>query len=204
MTSCTSPLIRTGQTEPVKEFMNYNINKILEARASKVITSCAGCYRTLKEDFAKQGVEHDLEIYHTSELIKQLLDEGKIKFNSEYNKKVTYHDPCHLGRHIGLYEPPREVYKQIPGIEFVEMNKNRENAWCCGAGGGVKIGYPDWAVEISKERLEAAKETGATVLSSTCPFCRTNLSDANEKFNMGFEIIDLIEIIDQLEFEVLK
>jgi heterodisulfide reductase subunit D len=201
---CTSPLIRTGQTEPVKEFMNYNIHKIIEAGASKVITSCAGCYRTLKEDFAKQGVEHNLEIYHTSELIKRLLDEGKIKFNSEYNKKVTYHDPCHLGRHIGLYEPPREVYKQIPGIEFVEMNKSRENAWCCGAGGGVKIGYPDWAVEISKERLEEAKETGATVLSSTCPFCRTNLSDANEKFNMGFEIIDLIEIIDQLEFEVSK
>jgi len=199
---CMSPLIRTGQLEPVQEFMNYNIQKIKEAGASKVITSCAGCYRTLKVDFAKQGADHDLVIIHTSELVKNLLEEGKLTFKSEYNKTVTYHDPCHLGRHSGVYEPPREVYKQIPGIKFVEMRRNRENAWCCGAGGGVKIGYPDWALEISEERLEEAKETGATVLSSTCPFCRTNLSDANEEFNMGFEVIDLIELLDQLDIEI--
>jgi len=201
---CTSPLIRTGQIEPVKDFMNYNIQKIKTTGASKVITSCAGCYRTLKVDFPKHDVEHGLEIFHTSELIKQLLDEGKIKFNSEYNKIVTYHDPCHLGRHSGLYEQPRDVYKQIPGIKLVEMNRNRENAWCCGAGGGVKIGYSEWATEISKERLEEAKETGATVLSSTCPFCRTNLSDANKEYDMGFEVIDLIEIIDKLDFDLLE
>ncbi|MFW9897659.1 MAG: (Fe-S)-binding protein [Candidatus Thorarchaeota archaeon] len=201
---CTSPLIRTGQIKPVKDIMNYNIQMIKATGASKVITSCAGCFRTLKVDFPKHAVEHDLEIIHTAELIKQLLDEGKIKFNSEYKKIVTYHDPCHLGRHSGLYEQPRDVYKQIPGIKLVEMNRNRENAWCCGAGGGVKIGYPEWATEISKERFEEAKETGATVLSSTCPFCRTNLSDANKEFNMGFEVIDLVEIIDQLDFEVQK
>ncbi|MFW9882251.1 MAG: heterodisulfide reductase-related iron-sulfur binding cluster, partial [Candidatus Thorarchaeota archaeon] len=72
------------------------------------------------------------------------------------------------------------------------------------AGGGVKIGYPDWSVEISKERLEEAKETNASVISSICPFCRTNLSDANEKYNMGLEVIDLVEILDQLEIEYNK
>ncbi|TFG16504.1 MAG: (Fe-S)-binding protein [Promethearchaeota archaeon] len=199
---CTSPLLRTGQLSPVTEFMNYNLQKIKEVGASKVITSCAGCYRTLKNDFAKHDAEHDLEIIHTSELIIQLLKEKKLKFTSEFNKTVTYHDPCHLGRHSGLYEEPREVYKQIPGLELVEMKRNRENAWCCGAGGGVKIGYPDWSIEISKERLEEAKETGATIVSSTCPFCRTNLSDANKAFNMGFEVLDLVEIIDQLDYEI--
>ena len=84
------------------------------------------------------------------------------------------------------------------------MKRNRENAWCCGAGGGVKIGYSDWSIEISKERLEEAQETGATIVSSTCPFCRTNLSDANNAFNMGFEVLDLVEIIDQLDYEVTK
>jgi len=201
---CTSPLLRTGQLSPVTDFMNYNIQKIKEVGANKVISSCAGCYRTLKNDFAKHDAEHDLEIIHTSELILKLLKEQKLKFNSEFNKTVTYHDPCHLGRHSGLYEEPREVYKKIPGLELVEMKRNRENAWCCGAGGGVKIGYPDWSVEISKERLEEAKETGATIVSSTCPFCRTNLSDANKVFDMGFEILDLVEIIDQLEYEVIK
>ena len=196
---CTSPIIRTGQLDPVKEFMNYNVVQIKKAGATKVITSCAGCCRTLKVDFEKKGVNVDFEVIHTSELIKKQLEEGKIKFNSEFKKKVTYHDPCHIGRHLGLYEVPRDVIKQIPGIEFVEMKRNRENSLCCGAGGGVKIGYPEWALEISNERLKEAKDTGASVIISTCPFCRTNLSDANEKFDMNFEVIDLIEILDQIE-----
>lgn len=199
---CTSPLIRTGQNEIVSDFINYNINQIRNAGASKVITSCAGCYRTLKKDYEKFGADLGFEVFHTGELIKKLLKEGKIKILSNYENIVTYHDPCHLGRHMDMYEVPRDIIKSIPGIKFIEMKRNRENAWCCGAGGGVKIGYPDWSVEISKERLEEAKETGATVLTSMCPFCRTNLSDANKKFNMGFEIIDLIELIDQLEIEV--
>ncbi len=199
---CCSPIIRTGQLSPVKDFINYNITQIRNAGATKVITSCAGCYRTLKNDWIKYSTEYGFEVYHTVELVKQLLDEGKLKFKSEYNKTVTYHDPCHVGRHSGLYEVPREVYKKIPGLKLVEMKRNRENAWCCGAGGGVKIGYPDWSVEISGERLEEAKEIGATIISSICPFCRTNLSDANDKYNMGFEVIDLIEILDQLEIEI--
>ncbi len=200
---CTSPLIRTGQIKPVKEIMNYNVKKIKETGATKVITSCAGCYRTLKVDFEKQGVDMDVEIYHTVELVKQLLDEGKIKFKTEYNKTVTYHDPCHLGRHAGVYDIPREVYKSIPGLKFLEMPRIKENSWCCGAGGGVKIGYPDWSLKISKERVEEAKETGAEVLSSTCPFCKRNLSDANEEFNLGLEVIDLIEILDKIEISKL-
>lgn len=199
---CCSPIMRTGQISPVQDFMNYNITQITNTGASKVITSCAGCYRTIKKDWKKYGAEYGFETYHTVELVKQLLDEGKIEFKSEYNKTVTYHDPCHIGRHMGLYEIPREIYKTIPGITLVEMKRNRENAWCCGAGGDVKIGNPDWSVEISGERLEEAKETGATVISSICPFCRTNLTDANNNFNMGFEVIDLIEILDQLEIEV--
>jgi heterodisulfide reductase subunit D len=201
---CTSPMLRTGQVDIASDFMNYNIAQIKNAGASKVVTSCAGCYRTLLKDYEKYGADLGFEVYHTGELIKKLLEEGQIKIASNYDKVITYHDPCHLGRHMEMYDIPREVIKQIPGIEFVEMERIRENAWCCGAGGGVKIGFPDWALEISKERLEEAKETGATILTSMCPFCKTNLSDANEKFNMGFEVLDLIEILDQLEIEVIK
>ena len=201
---CTSPLIRTGQIDMISDFMNYNINQINNVGASKVITSCAGCYRTLKKDYEKFGADLGFEVLHTGELIKSLLDEGKIKITSNYEKIVTYHDPCHLGRHMDMYEIPREIIQSIPGIKFIEMKRNRNNAWCCGAGGGVKIGYPDWALEISKERLEEAKDTGATVLTSMCPFCKTNLSDANKKYNMGFEVIDLIELIDELNIEVNK
>jgi len=201
---CTSPMIRTGQIGIVNDYMNYNIAQIKNTGASKVITSCAGCYKTIKRDFKRFGGEYDFEVYHTVELVKQLLDEGKITFKSEYNKTITYHDPCHLGRHMGIYEIPREIYKQIPGLKLVEMKRNRNFAWCCGAGGGVKIGYPDWAVEVSSERLKEAKETGATVVSSTCPFCRTNLSDANKNYNFEFEVLDLMEIIDQVDIELIS
>ncbi|MFW9824224.1 MAG: (Fe-S)-binding protein [Candidatus Thorarchaeota archaeon] len=201
---CSSPLIRTGQKSIIPDLMNFNIDQLNDAGALKVICSCAGCYRTLKKDYEKLGADLGIEVYHTSELIKNLLDEGKIKFTSNFDKVVTYHDPCHLGRHMGLYEAPRDIIKSIPEIKFVEMKRNRSNAWCCGAGGGVKIGYPDWALEISKERLDEAKETDAAVLTSMCPFCKTNLKDANEKYHMGFEIIDLIELIDQLQIELNK
>ncbi len=199
---CCSPIMRTGQIDPVNDFMNYNITHINKTGAKKVITSCAGCYRTMKKDWLKLGADYGFEVYHTVELVKKLLDEGRLNFKSEYNKTVTYHDPCHLGRHMGIYEVPREVYGKIPGINLVEMRRNRENAWCCGAGGGVKIGYPEWSVEISQERLEEAKDTDASVISSICPFCRTNLSDANKKFNMDFEVLDLLEILDQLDIEI--
>jgi len=201
---CTSPLLRTGQVSIAKEFMNYNIAQIKNVGASKVVTSCAGCYRTMQKDFEKFGAEMDLNVFHTVELIKQLLDEKKIKFKGEYNKTVTYHDPCHLGRHMKIYEIPREVYKKIPGLKLVEMKRNRNHAWCCGAGGGVKIGYPDWAVEISGERIKEAKETGATILSSVCPFCRTNLSDANDQYGGGFEVLDLLEIINEVGIEKVE
>ncbi len=201
---CCSPIIRTGQIDPVEDFMNYNIAQIKNTGATKVITSCAGCYRTIKKDWIKFGATYDFEVYHTVELVKQLLDEDRLKIKSEYKNTVTYHDPCHLGRHVGMYEIPREVYNEIPGIKLVEMRRNRENAWCCGAGGGVKIGYPEWSVEVSQERLEEAKETGASVISSICPFCRTNLSDANKKYNMDFEVIDLIEILDKLDIDINK
>ena len=201
---CCSPIIRTGQIKPANDFINYNVAQIKNAGATKIITSCAGCYRTIKKDWSKFGADYDFEVFHTVELVKQLLDEDRLKIISEYKNTVTYHDPCHLGRHVGMYEIPREVYNKIPGIKLVEMRRNRENAWCCGAGGGVKIGYPEWSLEVSQERLEEAKQTGASVISSICPFCRTNLSDANEKYDMGFEVIDLIEILDKLDIDINK
>jgi heterodisulfide reductase subunit D len=201
---CTSPLIRTGQLSIVNEYMNYNIAEIKKTGAKKVITSCAGCYRTLKKDFEKYGAKHDFEVYHSLEIVEKLLDEKKIEFKSEFNHTVTYHDPCHLGRHMGIYELPRNIYKQIPGLKLVEMKRNRNFAWCCGAGGGVKIGYPDWAVDISKERLEEAKQTGASIITSTCPFCKTNLRDASDKYNFDFQVLDLMEILDQLNIEIKR
>jgi len=201
---CCSPLIRTGQIDPINDIVKFNLAQIKNAGASKIITSCAGCYRTMKKDWPKFGADYKIEVYHTIELVKKLIDEGKIELSSEYSKTVTYHDPCHMGRHMNIYDIPRDVIKQIPKINLVEMKRNKRDALCCGAGGGVKIGYPDWSIEISKERLNEAKETGASILTTICPFCKTNLSDANQQFKMRFEILDLIEIIDQLKLQKIE
>ena len=116
--------------------------------------------------------------------------------------KVTYHDPCHLGRHMDLYEIPREIIAKIPGIELVEIKRNRKNAWCCGAGGGVKSQFPDLAKDISKERIREAVESGADILITSCPFCIGNLKDAHEE--MEPELKEKIQVIDIIDFIASK
>ncbi|MBD3354143.1 MAG: disulfide reductase [Candidatus Lokiarchaeota archaeon] len=193
---CGSPLIRTGQTDLIPDLMDHNIRVIKEAGAETVVTSCAGCYRTLKKDFTKFGKDLGVRILHTSEFILPRLSVGMLK---EMDKKViTYHDPCHLGHHLGFYDIPRQLINFIPNLEFIEMERIREASWCCGAGGGVKIGYPDLAISTAKKRIHEAEETKAEYLVSTCPFCKRNLSDANKKVGNPLKVIDLVEIVDEL------
>jgi Fe-S oxidoreductase len=110
--------------------------------------------------------------------------------------KVTYHDPCHLGRHLspGVYEPPRSILKSLPGIELVEMDRNRENAWCCGAGSGVKEANSNLALWTANERLKEAKAAGAEALVTNCPWCERNFKDAIKEYGGEMEIYDIAEI----------
>jgi len=109
--------------------------------------------------------------------------------------KVTYHDPCHAGRHIGIYGEPRALLARVATI--VEMATIKESAKCCGAGGGVKKAFPDLALDIAKSRVKEAEQTGAQYLVSICPFCHRNLSDAINTLKSPIKMIDLIELIDQ-------
>jgi heterodisulfide reductase subunit D len=201
---CGSPLIRTGQIDQVPHLMKHNTEKIAATGAKMVVTSCSGCFRTMKKDFVKFGVIPNVEVLHTSEFINKLLTPAEMKRLQQKAgkipalKNVTYHDPCHLGHHMAVFDPPREMLAKLPGIQLLEMPRNRDHAWCCGAGGGVKVGYPDWALTISKERVEEAQQTGATTLVSTCPFCKTNLSQANEQYKTNLQVIDLIELLNEV------
>lgn len=200
---CGSPYLRTGQWNPVKELAQHNVDTINKASASKLITTCAGCYRTWKEDYTGTykdlvDVEFDFKVVHTVELLAELIKSGEIEFEGEIEKTVTYHDPCHLGRHLGIYDPPREVLKAIRNMKFVEMPRNREATWCCGAGGGFKSGFRNEAVEISRARIDEAKEIKAEVLTSTCPFCYRNFHDAIKTSNMNIELYDIVEIARKL------
>lgn len=191
---CGSPLFRVGAVDLGEEVMRHNIEALKKLGVEKVIFSCAGCYRTIKKDYPAHGIELDFEVQHVSEFLSDLIKEGKIKFEN-LDIEVTYHDPCHLGRHIGVYQAPRDVIKAIPKVKLVEMFRNRYNTWCCGAGGGVKSGFKDFALETATERIEEMKKTGTKILVSTCPFCQLNFKDSIEANDEDIEVLDLTELL---------
>lgn len=191
---CGSPLIRTGQLKQVSDLVVHNLKVLNDMGIKTLVTACAGCYKTIKVDWPKYN-EVNFEVLHITEFLWKKIEEEKLKFEKESKEKVTYHDPCHLGRHSKIYEAPRKLIQSVPGVELIEMPRNQENAWCCGAGGGVKAEFKDWAVEISKERIEEAEATGASKLITSCPFCVTNLRDAVNESGSTLKVYDLTEYL---------
>ena len=191
---CGSPVYMTGQTDKAKNIAETNMKIFNDAGIEKIITSCAGCYRMLKETYRnKFGIKHEIEVMHLPEFLLEKFNKGEIIFNKDLNMMVTYHDPCHIGRHMGIYEQPRMLLKKIPGIKLVEMNRNRENAWCCGSGGGVRSAFKDLSEFAAKERIEEAKTTSADAIVSSCPFC-LNQFKSNIK-NEEIKAFDIAELV---------
>ncbi len=182
---CGSVLLRTGFVDDAIEQMNGNLK---DFEGKTIITSCSGCYKTLKEDY-KNYLGVDLKVIHISQLLEQLIKDNKINLKGKNNLKVTYHDSCHLGRHAGEYEAPRNVIKAIS--DLVEMENNKEKARCCGSGGGVKSAYGDLSNSIAELRIKEAEETDADLLVSACPFCKLNLSQNSD----NLEVLDLSEFV---------
>jgi heterodisulfide reductase subunit D len=158
------------------------------------VTSCAGCYKTISQDYPKVG-EMNFEILHMVQFIDRLIQAGKIQFKQEVPMKVTYHDPCHLGRASGIYEAPRRILKSVPGIEFVEIERHHENSRCCGAGGGLKAGYPDVQQKMSQARVRDALATGATDFVTACPFCYQGLLVGITAEEAPIHMRDITEIL---------
>ncbi|TKJ27293.1 MAG: hypothetical protein CEE42_02615 [Promethearchaeota archaeon Loki_b31] len=191
---CGSPVYMTGQTNKAKNIAETNMKIFNDAGIEKIITSCAGCYRMLKETYPnKFCIKHEIEVMHLPEFLLEKFNKGEIKFNKNLNMMVTYHDPCHIGRHMGIYDQPRMLLKKIPGIKLVEMNRNRENAWCCGSGGGVRSAFKDLSEFAAKERIEEAKTTSADAIVSSCPFC-LNQFKSNIK-NEEIKALDIAELV---------
>ena len=197
---CGSIAIRIGDEKSLTEMIKHNIDEFKNKGAQTLFTACAGCYRTWKKDYPEiLGYDLPFEVKHITEILVDMINDDEIPFKGEELEKVkvTYHDPCHLGRHMNLYEIPREVLSKIPGIKLVEMKRNKNNAWCCGAGGGMKSQFSELALKISKERIKEAVESGAQILTTSCPFCIENLSDAYEE--MESEIKEKIKVIDIID-----
>jgi Fe-S oxidoreductase len=195
---CGSVLLRTGFHEDARDVMKNTWEKL---KGEKVLVSCAGCYRTFCEDYP-EVLGADVDVIHISQLLEKLIAAEKLQFERE-DLKVTYHDPCHLGRHMDEYNAPRDVLEKA--AHLVEMSRNRELARCCGAGSGVKSAFPEISHEIAKMRLEDARKTGCNLLVTCCPFCILNLKSVeetaeNEIVDENGEPRERLEILDLSEF----
>lgn len=176
---CGSPLLRTG-SDP-QDLISRNLEQIRATGAHTIITGCAGCYTTLKNDYPGE-----LKVVHVSEFLAERLSELNLK---RLGIKVSYHDPCHLGRCNGVFDAPRKIITTICDLE--EMKNNRERSRCCGAGGGVLRGYPELSLELSKRRLSDIP-SGVDHLITSCPLCRTNL----KRGDPSVEVLDIIDLVE--------
>jgi glycolate oxidase len=196
---CGFPLFLMG-TDEFEPHVEKVIERIRATGAKELVTPCAGCYKTFKKLYPQVG-DLGLEVYHSVHYLERLINEGKLKFKGELGKKVTYHDPCDLGRTFQIFEEPRNILKAIPGLEFVEMARNRLQARCCGGGGGVLANNPDMAVDMAAERVRDALEVGAEIIVSGCAACKDNLrkgAKAIPKEERGkIKIMDITEIVAQ-------
>jgi Fe-S oxidoreductase len=148
--------------------------------AHTIITGCAGCYTTLKKSYPA-----DLQIVSVPEFVAEHIDELDLK---HLDLTVTYHDPCHLGRHNKIYEPPRKVIEAICHLR--EMKTNRQNARCCGGGGGVRSGYKDLSLKMARRRLNDVPD-GVDFIITSCPLCIRNLRDAGETD----KVLDFVDLV---------
>jgi len=184
---CGSPLLRTGQTDAFPDLVKRNEEVFKDY--DTIVTVCAGCGSTLKNDYPKYGV--NLNVMDISEFLVERLNTEDMK---PLNMRVTYHDPCHLIRGQGISEEPREILKKIKGLEFVEMEVPDQ---CCGAGGGVRAGKPEIAAGLGKKKVDMVKDLGVDAVVTICPFCEYNIKDSLEKEEIkNVKVLNILKLLE--------
>ena len=195
---CGESIRKMGDEELFKQLARENIKTFIDHGVKKILVSSPHCYHTFKNEYPEFMA--NFEVVHMSQFLFELIDEGRIELKKDYAKKVTYHDPCYLGRHNGIYDEPREALKQISGLEFNELPESRVDSLCCGGGGGrIWMDTPK-GERFSDLRLEQAMGVGAEVLVTSCPYCITNFEDSRITMECEevLEIKDITEIIQEV------
>lgn len=190
-------LYQLGFRKEAKRLAKENAEVINEADAEVLVTSDADEYLAFKREYPRLGasLNPDIKIMHITEYINLLLQKNKLSFSRKINKSVTYHDPSSLGRYLGIHEPPREVIKAIPGIEFKGMKWNRSRARSCGASGGLLFTNPEIAAKAAENIIDEATEIGAEIVVTASPLCRQSVGDCKKLRNSSIEVYDIAELI---------
>jgi Fe-S oxidoreductase len=195
---CGESIRKAGEEELFKRLARENIKTFIDNGVKKILVSSPHCYHTFKNEYSE--FKANFEVVHISQYLFELINKGRLKLTKEYKKKITYHDPCYLGRHNGIYDEPREVLKKVPGLELTEMADSRQDSLCCG-GGGSRIWMDTPKGErFSDLRLEQAIKVGADILVTSCPYCITMFEDSRLalKDSEALEIKDITEIIQEV------
>ena len=195
---CGESIRKAGDEELFKRLARENIKAFIENGVRKVLVSSPHCYHTFKNEYPEFMVNFD--VIHISQYIAELIEEGRLEITGAYEKKVTYHDPCYLGRHNDVYAEPRDVLNKIPGLELVEMADSLENSLCCGGGGGRIWMETPKGERFSDLRLEQTLAVGAEVLATACPYCITHFEESRIALEDSetTQIKDITEIIQEV------
>ncbi|MBM7662425.1 Fe-S oxidoreductase [Bacillus mesophilus] len=195
---------RLGNEFLFQELATKNIEEFQKNEIKKIVTIDPHAYNIFKNEYPDFGLE--AEVYHHTELLAELVKEGRLKPQYEVNETITFHDSCYLGRYNEVYDPPREILKAIPGVKLVEMERNRDTGMCCGAGGGLMWMEEDSGTRINVTRTEQALAVNPSVISSGCPYCLTMISDGTKakEVEESVQTLDVVEILEKSVVGELK
>src|SRR5436190_620312 len=187
---------RMGYQEVTKkELMPHNVQAVEETGAKVLVTACAECYRAFARDYKAWGGNPPFSVFHISHYVEKLIREKRIAFTKPLPQKVAFHDACHMSRVTKVYEAPRQALKFIKDLKVLEILPHHEDALCSGAGGGFPAVFPEQAARVAERRLDAAEDTGAPSLVTTCPHAELHFEDVASKRNMALSIVDLAEML---------
>lgn len=189
---CAESIRKTGNEALFKRLARENIKAFIDHGVKKILVSSPHCLHTFKNEYPEFNVH--FEIVHISQFLSELIDDGRLKPARAYEKKITWHDPCYLGRHNNIFDAPREVLESIS--ELVEMESHRENSFCCGGGGGRIWMETPKAERFADLRLKQAVDVGAEVLVTACPYCITNFTDSS--LGQNIEVKDITEVVREV------
>jgi len=198
---CGESIRKAGDEERFKALARENIKAFIDNGVRRILVSSPHCFHTFRNEYSEFMM--NLEVVHISQYLQELMEQGRLEPSGRFAKRVAYHDPCYLGRHNGVFDAPREVLKKLPGLELVELPESRQNSLCCGGGGGRIWMHTDKEERFGNIRLDQAREVGAEVLVTSCPYCISNFEESRISLLMdetlpdedALQIKDLTEVV---------
>ena len=188
---CGFPLLGAGLREHMQDLIEHNIEAVKQKGARTVVFACPSCFQMWREYYP-----HQFEIYHVTQYLNQLINSGNLLLTA-LDLRVTYHDPCDLGRGSREYEAPRQVIGSIPGVSLIEMEHSRHNCLCCGGGGNLEMIDSGLSADIAKAKIDEALHTGAEAVVTACQQCVRTMATYTRRNKIPLEVMDIVQLIQR-------